>query len=148
MCMERAVSGQEAARSRIVGPDSGGGGSRPHRRDGLTSHHGPTNGRQPFAEYPPVVSSLDETRGTIDRFSLGCNDFSAMNQEKLSDVRCPRCNKLLGRGKVEIMQFKCPRCGTFYTVRAVCPNTEPPAGRKESCYGPDNVQGTPAHAGG
>lgn len=99
MCMERAVSGQGAARSRIVEPDSGGGDARPHRRDGLTSHHGPTSGRQPLAEYPPVVSSLDETRGTIDRFSLGCNDFSAMNQEKLSDVRCPRCNKLLGRGK-------------------------------------------------
>ena len=48
------------------------------------AHHGPTSGRQPLVEYPPVVSSLDETRGTIDRFSLGCNDFTPSCKRKFS----------------------------------------------------------------
>ncbi|HIW01566.1 MAG TPA: Com family DNA-binding transcriptional regulator [Candidatus Desulfovibrio intestinipullorum] len=47
-----------------------------------------------------------------------------MKQENF-DVRCPRCNKLLARGKAIFMSFKCPRCGTFYELRTTSPNHEP-----------------------
>ena len=60
--MERAVSGQSADFSGIVGADRGGGVGAPPPAGLAEAHHGPTNGGQPFAEYPPVCIVSGETR--------------------------------------------------------------------------------------
>lgn len=61
--MERAVSGRIAAFSGIVEAGRGGGGQAPTGGLGQ-AHHGPTGRKhEPLsARYPPVVSSLGETR--------------------------------------------------------------------------------------
>ncbi|MGN1263603.1 MAG: Com family DNA-binding transcriptional regulator [Prevotella sp.] len=73
-------------------------------------HHPPTRKRI-WKEMMEVVQ-VPRNMSVIDRSTRGPGE-----------VRCPRCNKLLGkeiaRGKYS-MEFKCPRCGeisTFFRKR-------------------------------
>lgn len=59
------------------------------------------------------------------------------------EIRCGKCNKLLGKGTVKDFEIKCPRCGIFNHLRDGNPNSEPPEDLSEPYDG--KLQGKSEH---
>ena len=51
------------------------------------------------------------------------------------EIRCGKCNKLLGKGTVRNFEIKCPRCGVINLLRDETPNSEPPEDQTEPSNG-------------
>ena len=39
-----------------------------------------------------------------------------IDREKMTAIRCPKCGRLLCKGKIIEIEIKCPKCGAIFTV--------------------------------
>ncbi len=48
----------------------------------------------------------------------GNEEIIKMINQKLSEIRCRKCNRLLMKGDVLQIEIKCPKCGYMQKLRA------------------------------